>query len=97
MTRLSDEEARAALAEGLTGWILEGRAIAKEYRFASFRAAIAFIDRVADAAEDAQHHPDLFNRYHRVRVTLTTHSEGGVSAKDVALARAIEALAGEEP
>ena len=96
MTRLSDEETRAALAEGLSGWLFEDRAIEKEFRFTSFPDAIAFIDRVALAAEDAQHHPDLFNRYQRVRVTLTTHDERGVSAKDIALARAIEAIADED-
>ena len=93
MTRLSDDEVRAALAEGLPGWELEHDAITKEFTFAGFRTAIGFIDRIADAAQTARHHPDLRNRYNRVNVTLTTHDEGGITEKDVALARAIESVA----
>jgi 4a-hydroxytetrahydrobiopterin dehydratase len=93
MTRLSDDEVHAALAEGLTGWELEAGAITKEFAFSGFRAAIDFIDRVAERAQAARHHPDLRNRYNRVNVTLTTHDEGGVTEKDIDLARAIEAVA----
>jgi 4a-hydroxytetrahydrobiopterin dehydratase len=96
MTRLSDDDVHAALAEGLPGWELEGGAITKEFGFSGFRTAIDFIDRVADEAQAARHHPDLQNRYNRVTVTLTTHDEGGITEKDVALARAIEAVADVE-
>jgi 4a-hydroxytetrahydrobiopterin dehydratase len=92
MTRLTDEEVRAALAEGLPGWELEDGAITKEFMFPGFRPAISFIDRVADEAHAARHHPDLRNRYNRVDITLSTHDEGGVTAKDIALARAIESV-----
>ena len=93
MTRLSDDELRAALAEGLSSWAIEGNAIERTFRFDTFPAAIGFVDRVAEEAEAAAHHPDLLIRYRRVTVTLSTHDEGGVTAKDVALARSIDALA----
>lgn len=93
MTRLSDDEVRAALADGLPGWDLEDGAITKEFTFPGFRAAIGFIDRVADEAHASRHHPDLRNRYNRVSVALSTHDEGGVTEKDIMLARAIESVA----
>jgi 4a-hydroxytetrahydrobiopterin dehydratase len=97
VTRLSDDEVRAALADGLPGWGFADDAIAKAFTFESFGEAIAFIDRIARAAEDADHHPDLWNRTGRVVVTLTTHREHGVTAKDVALARTIDVLVDDEP
>jgi 4a-hydroxytetrahydrobiopterin dehydratase len=89
---LSDDRIRAEL-EGLPGWELAGAAITKEYRLDGFPGAVAFVVRLSYPAEAADHHPDLDIRYDKVRVTLTTHSAGGVTDKDVALARAIEALA----
>lgn len=73
----------------LSGWsAVEGReAIAKEFRFTDFNAAFAFMTRVALHAEKHDHHPEWFNAYNRVAVTLTTHDAGGVTQKDVALAR----------
>jgi 4a-hydroxytetrahydrobiopterin dehydratase len=96
MTRLTDGEVHAALAEGLPGWGVEKGALTKEFAFPGFRAAITFIDRVAEEAQAARHHPDLWNRYNRVNVTLSTHDEGGITEKDVALARAIESVADVE-
>lgn len=87
---LSEEEIRGRLAEG---WDVVGNAIRKEYRFETFPTAIAFVNRLADAAEAANHHPDLDIRYNRVVVTLSTHSEGGVTEKDLALAAEAERLA----
>ena len=92
MTALLDEEIRRAL-EGLPGWRHDRGEIYKWYRFGSFREAIGFIVRIADAAEAANHHPDLENHYDRVRVALHTWSENAVTDKDVALAGAIEAAA----
>lgn len=92
MTILSDAEVRAALSE-LPGWTHFGRALHKEFRFRGFRAAIAFINRVADEAIAAARHPDIENHAERVIVSLTTHDAGGVTAKDVDLARAIERAA----
>ena len=92
MALLTDEEVRAQLA-GLPGWELGGGAIRKEYVFTGFRAAIGFIDRLAEVAIAARHHPDLENHYNKVVVSLTSHDAGGVTGADLALARAIEAVA----
>ncbi|HVL28651.1 MAG TPA: 4a-hydroxytetrahydrobiopterin dehydratase [Acidimicrobiales bacterium] len=92
MATLSDDEIKAGLAE-LPGWDRDGDTIAKDYRRDGFAGAIAFVVRLSYAAEAANHHPDLDIRYDKVRVALSTHSEGGVTAKDLQLARAIEDLA----
>ena len=92
MATLSDEQVRAALQD-LPGWELGDGEIRREYRLDSFAGAIAFVVRLSYAAEAADHHPDLDIRYSRVQVTLSTHSEGGVTAKDVELARTIEGFA----
>jgi 4a-hydroxytetrahydrobiopterin dehydratase len=91
---LSDEQVAQALA-GLPGWAREGDTIVKEYDCASFPAAIRFVVAVGDRAEAANHHPDIDIRWRRVRLALTTHDEGGLSDKDVALAGEIERLSGE--
>ncbi|MGH9000489.1 MAG: 4a-hydroxytetrahydrobiopterin dehydratase [Acidimicrobiia bacterium] len=93
MGTLAESEVRAALA-GLDGWALAGAAIVKEFRFGGFPEAVAFVGRLVEPAEAADHHPDLDIRYNRVTVTLSTHSEGGVTPKDLALAPRIDALAG---
>jgi len=86
--------AAAALAQ-LPGWsAVEGRdAIQKTFRFADFNAAFGFMTRVALAAEKADHHPEWFNVYNRVEVLLATHDVDGVSERDVALARMMDAAA----
>ena len=86
--RLSEE------LRDLPGWEPRGLTIAKEYRFDDFTAALGFVVRLGCRAEAANHHPDVDIRYSRVIVTLSTHSAGGVTEKDVALAREAEALAG---
>lgn len=93
ISRLTDAERDAALAE-LAGWTLraDGLAIEREFRFADFNAAFGFMARVALHAEKADHHPEWSNVYDRVRVTLTTHDAGGLSRRDVALARTIDSL-----
>ena len=91
MPLLDDEEIHGAL-EG-TDWEREGAAIAREWRFRDFAAAMAFVNQVADAAEAAGHHPDiLVHGWNRVRLTVSTHSEGGITRADVDLARVIDAL-----
>jgi 4a-hydroxytetrahydrobiopterin dehydratase len=92
MATLSDFELTDALAR-LPGWERHETAITREYRFAGFPDAIAFVVRLAYDAEAADHHPDLDVRYNRVRVTLSTHSEGGVTTKDIDLARAVDLAA----
>jgi 4a-hydroxytetrahydrobiopterin dehydratase len=79
--------------QALPGWSRDGDEIVKTYELPSFPDAIAFVSRVADLAEQANHHPDLDIRYRNVRVALSTHSEGGITDKDFALAAEIEATA----
>ncbi len=92
--KLSGEARRRALA-GLTGWSeVEGRdAIKKSFTFKSFNAAWAFMSRVALAAEKMDHHPEWFNVYNRVDITLSTHDCGGLSERDLDLAKKIDAYA----
>jgi 4a-hydroxytetrahydrobiopterin dehydratase len=95
MTKLAGEARKAVLAE-LKGWRdLPGRdAIAKKYVFKDFNQAFGFMTRVALTAEKMDHHPEWFNVYKTVEVTLSTHDAGGVTEKDVALAKAMDGLAG---
>ncbi|MBS1188270.1 MAG: phhB [Rhodocyclaceae bacterium] len=79
---------------GLAGWSLSGNAIAKEFRFPDFDAAMAFVNAVADIAREEDHHPDLEVGYSRVRVSYTTHSAGGLSERDFASATRVEQLPG---
>lgn len=87
--------ARAAALQGLAGWReVDGRdAMAKRFAFADFNTAFAFMTRVALTAEKLDHHPEWFNVYNRVEITLTTHDAGGLSERDVALASFIEEAA----
>ena len=94
MTKLSDEEVLAQLADGgLPGWRFDRGEIFKTFTFETFMDAIGFIDRIAVKAEAADHHPDLENHYNRVRVAFHTWSESAVTEKDLALAREIESVA----
>ena len=76
------------------GWdVVEGRdAIAKEFKFANFIAAFGWMSQVAIIAEKMNHHPEWFNVYNRVSVTLSTHDVGGLSGLDIALAQKLEGL-----
>ncbi|HVL27369.1 MAG TPA: 4a-hydroxytetrahydrobiopterin dehydratase [Acidimicrobiales bacterium] len=94
MAVLSDQEVEEALAV-LPGWERAGDTLVRDLRFADFRQAVAFVLQVAFEAESADHHPDLDIRYNRVHVALSTHSEGGVTAKDLDLAHVISALTPE--
>lgn len=92
MVEKLDDAARAKLAETLPDWVLEGEHLKRSFRFADFSQAFAFMTRVALLAEKADHHPEWFNVWNRVDIALTTHDAGGLSARDVELARAIDAL-----
>lgn len=87
--RLSESEVMHEL-EGLPGWLDEHGALRKEFTFKTFAAAMTFINQVADIVRSQRHHPEIWNSYNRVRLTLTTHDEGGISDKDVAFAHAVE-------
>jgi 4a-hydroxytetrahydrobiopterin dehydratase len=94
IARLTETECAAALA-ALPRWALraDGLAITRTFRFTDFAEAFGFMTRVAILAEKADHHPEWFNVYNRVEITLTTHDAGGLSARDVALAGAIDGFA----
>ena len=94
MVEKLDAAGRAALARDLPGWaMVEGRdAIARTFRFKDFSEAWGFMSRVALLAERQDHHPEWFNVWNRVEITLSTHDAGGLSGRDVALAKAIDAL-----
>ena len=95
MAILPEEDRNAALAE-LDGWAYDAarNGIVKSFAFADFPEAFAFMTRIALEAEKADHHPEWSNVWNRVDILLSTHSAGGVTAKDVALARAVERAAG---
>jgi 4a-hydroxytetrahydrobiopterin dehydratase len=91
MPLLPEAEVASALA-ALPGWARAGDEIGKTFELATFPDAIAFVVRVGFLAEAADHHPDLDVRWRRVRVALTTHDSGGLTAHDVELAQQIEGL-----
>jgi 4a-hydroxytetrahydrobiopterin dehydratase len=93
-----DETARAGLAAALPAWTLaEGRdAIRRGFRFRDFSEAWGFMARVALLAEAQDHHPEWSNVFNRVEILLSTHDAGGLSERDLRLARAIDRLLGEE-
>ena len=94
ITPLTDAEIATAL-RGLPGWSHQRAALEREYRFADFRAALAFMVRAGFEAEAVNHHPEWTNVYNRVSVRLTTHDAGGrVTDKDFELARRFDAAAG---
>lgn len=88
---LSQEEIHAGLA-GLSGWRQEGRCILRELAFDSFKEAIDFVNRVAGVAEEIDHHPGFTISYRRVTLSITTHSEGGLTRRDFRLAGRIDEL-----
>ena len=93
--RLTEEE-RAAALEALPGWgLVDGRdAIKRPFTFGDFNAAFGFMSRVAMVAEKMDHHPEWFNVYNRVEVTLSTHDADGLTERDIRLAKAMERFAG---
>lgn len=92
MQCLSENDISQALA-GLPGWSLEGGELVRTWSFKDFVQAITFVNRVADVAETAGHHPDIDIRYSRVRLALVTHDAGGITANDTSMARKINGLA----
>ena len=92
MPKLSRAEIEERVKK-LRGWTLEGDAIKKQYTFAGFPEAVAFVNRLAPEAERADHHPDILINYKRMTLTYSTHSEGGLTEKDFAGAAAADRLA----
>lgn len=89
---ISDDATVERSLTELDGWRRDGDGIVRDLRFDGFRSAIAFIVRVADLADAANHHPELTNVYSRVTVRLTSHDAGGITSKDLDLARAIDGV-----
>jgi 4a-hydroxytetrahydrobiopterin dehydratase len=93
MGLLTSDEIVEALA-GMPGWERQGDAISRQFSFdGGFMGSVGFVNRLAEAAEAADHHPDIAISWNRVTVTLSTHSAGGITDKDVALARQADQLA----
>jgi 4a-hydroxytetrahydrobiopterin dehydratase len=92
MALLSDSEVTERLFE-LSGWERAGNAIAKEFERGDFVGAVKFVDSLVEPAEAMNHHPDLAISWATVKVTIATHSEGGLTAADFELAAKIDALA----
>jgi 4a-hydroxytetrahydrobiopterin dehydratase len=91
--KMNEAEIKAALA-ALPEWNEVGGELQRTFQFADFVASMAFVNRVAEAAESANHHPDFLIRYNKVTLSLSTHDAGGITGKDFALAGAIDACAG---
>ena len=94
ITRATEPEIQKAIAE-LGSWAIANGKLHREYRFRTFVQAFGFMTQVALLAERAAHHPEWFNVYNRVVVDLTTHEAGGITRKDLDLAREIEEIAGQ--
>lgn len=92
MATLSSAEIDQRLAT-LSGWSRDGDAIRKQFAFAGFPEAVAFVSRLVPGAEAADHHPDVLINYRRVTLTYTTHSEGGLTEKDFAGAALADGVA----
>ena len=86
--RLDDAEIARRLEQ--SEWKQDAGGIERTFRFSGFRDAIGFVDRVADLAEQRDHHPDIDIRYHNVKLQLSTHSEGGLTSRDFDVANEIE-------
>lgn len=91
MAALSNEAIHQGLVK-MPGWSYEGNELQKKYTFKSFMPGIEFVNKIAQAAESAGHHPDITINYNVVGIRLSTHSEGGVTAKDFDLASQIDRI-----
>jgi 4a-hydroxytetrahydrobiopterin dehydratase len=91
METLNKEQIESALA-GLDDWAYVGEALTRTFRFADFVHAVGFVEHLAEVAEERQHHPDIDIRYNKVTLRVSTHSAGGVTQRDVDLAKAVEHL-----
>jgi 4a-hydroxytetrahydrobiopterin dehydratase len=94
MELLDDSAIQTALKE-LPGWRRDGDQLVKTFEFDGFESAMNFVTRVADAAQAADHHPDIDIRWNKVTLALSTHSAGGLTERDTGLAHRIERLGGE--
>ena len=92
VSKLDDAQIQERLREA-PGWQAADDMLAKTFTFASFIESMQFVNRLAQAAEDAQHHPDIDIRYSKVTISLSTHDAGGITEKDFAMAQEADAVA----
>ena len=93
MARLSDEQIEEQLS-GLPGWQRDGEAITRQFELDDFKGSVDFVNRLTPEAEGMNHHPDLEISWNKVSVTISTHSEGGLTENDFELARKVDAVGG---
>lgn len=91
MKTLSETQIAASI-QNLNGWSFANNALEKNFQFKDFKEALAFIVKLGSIAEEQNHHPELFNVYNKVELRLSTHDAGGVTEKDVDLAKAVDNL-----
>ena len=94
MEKLPQEQIDAQLAE-FAEWSQSGEALQRTFRFEDFKAAMAFVNKVAELAERMQHHPDIMIRYNKVTLTLTTHDAGGITSNDFEFVGATDHMVAE--
>ena len=92
--KLSDQEIHTKLLK-LQGWVFENGKLSKNFIFKDFISAFAFMSKIAQKAEEMNHHPDWFNSYRKVLINLSTHEVGGISRKDFDLAELIDEFSHE--
>ncbi len=92
MARLDEAQVRERLGE-VPGWELAGQAIRKQFELGDFKGSVEFVNRLTPVAEEMNHHPDLEISWSEVTVSITTHSEGGLTDNDFELAKKIDSLA----
>jgi 4a-hydroxytetrahydrobiopterin dehydratase len=90
-TPLKNEEVDQALTS-LKGWSRDGKELVRSFEFDGFSAAIKFVNRIAQLAEEANHHPDILINYNKVKLTLSSHDSGGITQRDVRMATAINGI-----
>ena len=95
MAVLTDAQIQQELSS-LHGWQKNGTAIQRVFRFPDFKEAMKFVNQVAEAAEQANHHPDIDIRYNTVTMSLVSHDSGGVTQRDVRMAGVIDRIAGPD-
>ena len=93
MAVLTDSEIQQALGR-LPGWKRSGIAIQRLFEFPDFKAAMAFVNKIANAAEQANHHPDIDIRYNKVTMSLVSHDSGGITKRDIGMAERINKVSG---
>ena len=87
-----NKELMNKIQSDLNEWAIQNELLVKEFEFSTFQDAINFVNEVAKIADEADHHPDIFISYNKVKISLTTHDAGEISEKDYSLAKAIEIL-----